>query len=297
MIGKFFREFFDEFKLVLRAIPSGIKKCGVAVYKGTPKFFKNIGPSIKKAGVGMLRFFKSPIIATGASAGAKIFKAQILVKGLVIFSLATIGVGTVVYVVSNAVVENSMATISVVESDRKWGSSKDENISISLSETPEFENPTVSLNCDGIRDLTNISGNSLPSDIDSISGSHNGEHYIAYTFYLKNTGDVACDINEQMIIKNSIKNVDEAIRVRLYRDGQDVTYAKLASDGMPEIGTSPFAGKSVFFRTNREVAPGTTIRYTIVIWLEGDDPECLDNLRGGAVSMSMTFSVDRQEDS
>ena len=42
MIRKFFREFFDESKLVLRAIPQGFKKFGVAIYKGTPKFFKNL---------------------------------------------------------------------------------------------------------------------------------------------------------------------------------------------------------------------------------------------------------------
>ena len=298
MIRKFFREFFDEFKLILRAIPSGLKKFGVAIYKETPKFFKNLVPNIKKVGAGIVRFFKSPFVITGAATGAKIFKAQMLVKGLLIFSLVTTGVGTAIYVVSNIVVENSMATISVVGMDNKWGSGgNDGNVSIALSDTSDFENSTVSLSCEGIRDLTNISGSSLPSDIDLIDGSHNGAHYVAYTFYLKNTGDVVCDIREEMVIKNSIKNVDEAMRVRLYRNGEEATYAKLAADGMPEVGTVPFIGKTVFSQTNKEVAPGNTIRYTLVIWLEGDDPECLDNLKGGAVSMSMTFSIDRQEGS
>jgi hypothetical protein len=66
---------------------------------------------------------------------------------------------------------------------------------------------------------------------------------------------------------------------------------------MPEVGTVPFTGKTIFSQNGKELAPGNTIRYTLVIWLEGDDPECLDNLKGGAVSMSMTFSVDRQEGS
>ena len=298
MIRKFFREFFDEFKLILRAIPQGFKKFGVAIYKGTPKFFKNLAPNVKKLGAGIVKFFKSPFIITGASTGAKIFKAQMLVKGLLIFCLVTMGFGTAIYVVSNIAVENSMATISVVGTDNKWGNSDNsENVSIALSETSDFANSTVSLNCEGIRDLTNISGSSLPSNIDSIDGSHNGEHYVAYTFYLKNTGDVACDIHEEMIIKKSIKNVDEAIRVRLYRNGEEVTYAKLASDGMPEVVTVPFAGKTIFSQTGKDIPPGSTIRYTLVIWLEGDDPECLDNLKGGAVSMSMTFSIDRQEGS
>ena len=43
MAKNFFREFFDEFKLVLRAIPQGFKKVGVAICKGPPWLFKNSG--------------------------------------------------------------------------------------------------------------------------------------------------------------------------------------------------------------------------------------------------------------
>lgn len=294
MIKKFFREFFDEFKLILRAIPSGLKKVGVAIGKGLPKFFKNLLPNMKKLALGLVAFFALPI--TGKPTGTKMFKSKVLLKGLLIFSLVTIGFGAAIYVVSSIVVENSMATITVAGSDSSWGSDG-EAVGISLSETADFANPTVSLKCKGINDLTNISGSALPSDIDLIDGSHNGEHYVAYTFYLRNTGDVACNVHEEMTIKGTVKDVDEAIRVRLYRNGEETTYAKLASDQMPEVGTVPFLGKTVFSQTGAEIAPGSTIRYTLVIWLEGDDPECLDNLKGGAVSMAMTFSIDRQEGS
>jgi len=290
---KFFREFFDEFKLILRAIPSGLKKIGIAIGTGIPRFFKNLLPNIKKLGAGIIGFLISP--GGGAKAGEKMFKTRMLLRGLLIFCLVTIGFGTAFYVVSNIVVENNMATITVAGAGDSWGGSDGESVNISLSETADFANPTVSLNCKGIRDLTNISGNTLPADVDLLEGSHNGEHYVAYSFYLKNTGNTACNVHEEMIIKGSVKNVADAIRVRLYRNGVESTYAKLASDGMPEIGTIPFSGKTVFSQTGAEIAPGNTIKYTLVIWLEGDDPECLDNLKGGAVSMSMTFSIDRQE--
>ena len=90
----FFREFFDEFRLILRAIPTGIKNAGVALCKGIPGFFKNLGPNIKKIVVGLTRVLSSPSTMTGASTGATIFKAQMLVKGLLIFSLTTVGLGT-----------------------------------------------------------------------------------------------------------------------------------------------------------------------------------------------------------
>ena len=59
---------------------------------------------------------------------------------------------------------------------------------LTLSETPEFEKAVAVLNADIVYDMTNISGEDLPKNIDMVNGSHNGESYIAYTFYLINSG-------------------------------------------------------------------------------------------------------------
>ena len=32
-------------------------------------------------------------------------------------------------------------------------------------------------------------------------------------------------------------------------------------------------------------------KYTIVIWVEGNDPECIDDIRNGHVRMRMLFDV------
>ena len=40
-----------------------------------------------------------------------------------------------------------------------------------------------------------------------------------------------------------------------------------------------------------EVAPGDVHKYTIVIWLEGDDPDCTDDLIGGHVGMDFYFQL------
>ena len=39
---------------------------------------------------------------------------------------------------------------------------------------------------------------------------------------------------------NVIKDVDEAVRVRIYKDGKYVTYAKLGANGKAETNTIPF---------------------------------------------------------
>ena len=36
--------------------------------------------------------------------------------------------------------------------------------------------------------------------------------------------------------------------------------------------------------------PNQTDKYTILIWLEGNDPECIDNIIGGEMKMSMVIT-------
>ena len=37
---------------------------------------------------------------------------------------------------------------------------------------------------------------------------------------------------------------------------------------------------------------GNVDKYTIVIWMEGDDPECVDSIIGGSVQFSMRIDAD-----
>ena len=32
-------------------------------------------------------------------------------------------------------------------------------------------------------------------------------------------------------------------------------------------------------------------KYTVVIWLEGNDPDCLDNIIGGTMKLGMNFKI------
>ena len=53
-----------------------------------------------------------------------------------------------------------------------------------------------------------------------------GDNYIAYTFYLKNTGDADLDYQTVMNVTGTSKSVDEAVRVMVYKNGQEQTFAK-----------------------------------------------------------------------
>lgn len=208
---------------------------------------------------------------------------------------ATVATTTVFYGAAMLYKEESAFTVGIEPVIRG-----EEKILISLSETADFEKPVTNLSVDGIDRMTNISVNWLPEDLDTYDGAHNGEHYIAYTFYLKNSGDTACFVTEVLELESAVKNADDAVRVRLYKNGEMTTYAKMGANGLPEkdhgIETIPFSQDSVVFtHVNENMQPGDIIKYTLVIWLEGDDPECLDNIRGGRVKMSMTFSTSPAE--
>ena len=42
---------------------------------------------------------------------------------------------------------------------------------------------------------------------------------------------------------------------------------------------------------------GNVDKYTIVIWMEGDDPECVDRIIGGSVELSMNIDSDYDDQS
>ena len=173
----------------------------------------------------------------------------------------------------------------------------EDEVAISLSESADFKDPVTMLGADGIDQMTNISVNWLPDDLDKVDGSHNGDHYIAYTFYLKNTGNKECNVTEKFELESAVKGADDAVRIRLYKNGEMTTYAKIGVNGEPEIDTVPFESETLIFSgVNEKLDTDQTIKYTLVIWLEGDDPECLDNIRGGKVKMSMTFEAESAQE-
>lgn len=138
----------------------------------------------------------------------------------------------------------------------------------------------------------------LPNDLHNHNGgSHNGKNYLAYTFYIENTGEQTSDYWTELVIDDVIKNVDEAVRVRVYKDGQSTTYAKKASNGTDEPGTVSFETDKLIVREHIvDFNPGKLSKYTIVLWIEGSDPECTDNILGGEFKVHMDFKSENTEE-
>ena len=138
----------------------------------------------------------------------------------------------------------------------------------------------------------------LPEDLhEHEGGSHNGKNYFAYTFYIENTGEQTSDYWTELVIDDVIKNVDDAVRIRVYRDEQSITYAKMASNGIAEPDTVPFESDELIVREHIiDFTPGSISKYTIVLWIEGSDPECTDNILGGEFKVHMDFKSENTEE-
>ena len=132
----------------------------------------------------------------------------------------------------------------------------------------------------------------LPDDIDDRGpGSHNGDNYLAYTFYVENQSEEVSDYWSEVVIDDVVRSVDDAVRVRVYRNGEAVTYAKIGANGRPEDNTVPFQDEKLIVRNHVEnFGPGAMDRYTIMLWVEGTDPECTDNILGGEFKVHMKFN-------
>ena len=141
--------------------------------------------------------------------------------------------------------------------------------------------------------MDNISVKWLPENLQNeAEGSHNGDNYLAYTFYLENKGSDTINYWYSIMIDEVIKNVDRAIRIMVYRNDEQKIYAQAnRTTGEPEEGTEKFKSETEIALENRQgMKPGEIDKFTVIVYLEGDDPECDDSLIGGEMKMNMDIT-------
>ncbi len=172
------------------------------------------------------------------------------------------------------------------------------------------------------------------ADGESTSGSETAE-YIGFTFYARNTTDQDLQYVSEIIIPNETKNLGDAVRVMIIvMDNQknvlhQQCYARPDKNGNPEK-VVPFAFGDIAPSTNPEVAAvehsntvpfyadnpnGTSIvmhmedeealtiaggmwhQYVVLMWLEGEDAECVDAVDQGRLSLTINLnSIEKEEE-
>ena len=164
---------------------------------------------------------------------------------------------------------------------------------LTLSESRKMTHCKSHLNANIDETITNISVRDLPKDLDMIDGEHNGENHVAYTFYLQNAGTQTLDYEYTMFISNVTQRLDSAVRIRLYHNGEPVTYARTRTNGGgPEPDTVEFFSEQIVVQNLVEdFSPEEIDKFTVVIWIEGDDPDCTNFLIGGKLRVDMSMTV------
>ncbi len=163
---------------------------------------------------------------------------------------------------------------------------------MAIYESQKDPTPKRRLKAENLQFMDNISIDWIPKNIDEeAEGSHNGDNYIAYTFYVENQSNTVFNYWYEMYSDDVVRDVDEAIRVMIIVNDERKIYAKVNHlDGKPEKDTEGFLQEkdgTVIREVRKNLAPGEFDKVTVVIWIEGDDPDCIDALIGGQIKMHM----------
>jgi hypothetical protein len=222
------------------------------------------------------------------STGKSISGASLLGKGSLMVAAGLVVLMGICYLLTLLFSRNGTFTV-------KAQSLTDVNKRIALSETVGFANPTSQLNSSGINEMDNITYDWLPLDeLDLYDGAYNGENYIVYTFFVKNTGKEDLDYQAELFYTKATRGIENAARVMIYYNGEPTVYAAPSADGGSEVvpvGLTDFYDDTTVSSDIRSLAVDECDRYTVVIWLEGEDPECVDDVRSGTLQMEMDFDV------
>ena len=216
----------------------------------------------------------------------KIYKRKLFIKIVKIAFLLLLILISIIYLFLYIIYAGGRFTVSL---DKNMSNRKN----VFLSEDGNIKNKARKLSADTIEYMDNISIKWLPDNIDTEkNGGHNGDNYIAYTFYVINSGKEKVNYWYEIDIDDTIKNVDEAIRIMIYRNGERTVYAKKSKDtGQAEPGTKKFiSSKIAVLEQRKNFKPSSKDRYTVVVWIEGDDPECKNDLLGGEIKFHMDFT-------
>lgn len=187
----------------------------------------------------------------------------------------------------------------------------------------DLDEGTATLTAPGIRNLTNETYSSI-QDLDSkalTAGSHNtyttnnneGLFFI-YTFYLVNKSSGPVPVSTEIELSGNFLPVHEAVRVMLIFDGvSDSTYHKETiysyanAEGNPDdtylkngqtvsmdYTTQAWASEKIVCQDQIEMAYKGEIKVTLIMWIEGNDMQCTDDIKGGTLRFGLNFSVVRE---
>ena len=184
------------------------------------------------------------------------------------------------------------------------------NSNLVMYESLNDRSSRIKLSTSKLEFMDNISITWLPDNINrEAEGPHSKDNYIAHTFYLENQGEETINYWYSVTIDDIIKNVDDAVRVIIYINDDRFVYAKKspitgkeepiyyhAKDSELTIPFIDDPDGTIVRDSRKGLNPGERDMVTVVIFLEGDDPECVNNILGGEMKMHMDIWEEHVEE-
>ncbi|MFA6843411.1 MAG: hypothetical protein WCR33_03320 [Bacilli bacterium] len=174
---------------------------------------------------------------------------------------------------------------------------------IILSETEDFSVSSPRLLVDPIHDSSPITyANIKIEEAKATDGNYYDSDnftYIAYTFYVANNGETIVDVEYKMNFTEITKGIDGAIRIMLIVDDEDETiYMKEDANGISPFDDTPLdevenfnSELNVCTKEFTNFRPDNIKKFTMIVWLEGNDADCTDEIQGGNMKMEMLFNI------
>lgn len=182
------------------------------------------------------------------------------------------------------------------------------NRGIILSTEPNFRTPTPRLMTEPISEARDMTYSWLKiEEVEATNGNYVDidYDYVAYTFYIMNQGDESVDITYHIRITEIYNRLDTAIRVLVIEDGEETMYQK--ADELDDLGNLPYypeiMPQTVEFLSNTIVMrrlftnfkPDQVKKFSVIVWLEGYDPDTVDEILGGMIRLQMNFAINGLE--
>ena len=207
----------------------------------------------------------------------------------------------VIYVVLKILLNDGSFIVSLSKNEMLYSG-------LAMYESLNDPTPKRKLKAKDLQFMDNISISWIAKDVTEHEGSHNGNNYIAYSFYVENQGQAVSNYWYSITMDDVIKNADEALRIMIYVNDEVKVYAKGNSingkaepvyyssnkDRRKELAelysTIKFrddADGTIILEQRKNVKPGDLDKITVVVWIEGDDPDCTNALIGGHVRLNM----------
>lgn len=171
--------------------------------------------------------------------------------------------------------------------------------------TESIENPVfrTRLEGSGYLNLSDTTYTMFDDKLESYAASggdfvDEGACVYAYTFYILNDNKEALDVEITLSYSNVTRDLDKAIRVmtmsshaarnNVYQVPDDVE----TDYGATYPVVNPFLSTEECYKeVVLGVEPEEYVKYTVLFWLEGNDPDCIDSILGGTIKFSLKIST------